>query len=182
MTLVNSTTHLTEITGLGANTQYSKAKKTQDIKEDALIFAKDSIKEYEGEGVILNENDPPTKNKKIDYAEVTSEEFKFDFDNYDLDGKKGLSDKEVASYIMALDGITFKFDATYLGWDFVEGADIEEDDLKKGEFSEDNIDGKIDENIQKALDSMDNDELKEIAQNIYDENFYKEPWYKKIFG
>ena len=83
---------------------------------------------------------------------------------------------------MALDGITFKFDATYLGWDFVEGADIEEDDLKKGEFSEDNIDGKIDENIQKALDSMDNDELKEIAQNIYDENFYKEPWYKKIFG
>ena len=109
-------------------------------------------------------------------------ETEYDFDDYDLDGKKGLSDKEVASYIMALDGITFKFDATYLGWDFVEGADIEEDDLKKGEFSEDNIDGKIDENIQKALDSMDNDELKEIAQNIYDENFYKEPWYKKIFG
>ena len=48
MTLVNSTTHLTEITGLGANTQYSKAKKTQDIKEDALLFAQDSIKEYEG--------------------------------------------------------------------------------------------------------------------------------------
>ena len=182
MTLINSTTHLTEITGLGANTQYSKADKTEDIKDDALLFAQESIKEYEGEGVTLDKYDPPTKNKKIDYAEVTSEEFKFDFDNYDLDGKKGLSDKEVASYIMALDGITFKFDAKYLEWEFVEGADIEEDDLKKGEFSEDNIDGKIDENVQKALDSMDNDELKEIAQKICDENFYKEPWYKKIFG
>ena len=65
MTLINSTTHLTEITGLGANTQYSKADKTEDIKDDALIFAKDSIKEYEGEGVTLNKYDPPTKIKKL---------------------------------------------------------------------------------------------------------------------
>lgn len=84
------------------------------------------------------------------------------------------SNKELASYIMAIDAMAMVKDEQYAGWEFLEGADITEDDLKKTVFEESIMDGEIDENNLKALLKLKDSELKGMAQSIYDENFAKE--------
>jgi type I restriction enzyme M protein len=82
-------------------------------------------------------------------------------EEFDLDGKEGLSEAEVASYLMTIDGLELKDDEKYASWEFTKDAKIDENDLKKGVFNKEKIDGNIDNDSLIALDKISNEELKE---------------------
>lgn len=172
---------------IGATSNSTYAKKDKNFKEEALDFSKTQIENFEENNFkIIDKSDlETTKNHKIDYAELMKAgktELAESLAKYDLDGKDGLSDKEAASYLMAIDGLALENDPKYSGLDFVEGADINEDDLKKAKFDKSAIDGTIDENALKALEKIKIEDLKEAAKEMYDENYdEKASWFSKLF-
>ena len=88
-----------------------------------------------------------------------------------LDDNEGFTKEELASYILAADGLARLKDATYAGWEFLPGADITEEDLKISIYEASITDGVIDDKNLFALEKMNTKDLKEAAQEIYDANF-----------
>lgn len=172
---------------IGATSNSTYAKKDKNFKEEALDFSKTQIENFEKDNYkIIDKTDlETTQNGKIDYAELIKAgktELAESLSEYDLDGKDGLSDKEVASYLMAIDCLALENDPKYSGLDFVDGADINEDDLKKAKFDKSAIDGKIDEDSLKALEKIKIEDLQTAAKEMYDENYAKKAsWFSKLF-
>ncbi len=149
------------------------AESDDDKKDAALNYANNIIKGIEKE---YNKS-----NESIDRGILNASELKMVSTKYEdslaelnLDDKEGLSKEELASYILAADGLTRIQDEKYVGWEFLPDADITEEDLKKTVFNETILDGVIDEDNIFALENFATSDLKVSAQEIYDENFKKD--------
>jgi len=168
---------------LGINKQGTYIEK-ENIKDVALDKAKSVISAFEEENEEFDDAGGfSSVNKKIDLCELKNanlDDLAQALEEFDLDGKDGLNDKEVASYLMAIDGLELKDDEKYAKWEFVDNAKLDENDLKKGVFNKEKIDGNIDKDSLVALDKISNEELKQAASEIYSENFKKKPWYERI--
>lgn len=161
-----------------------------ETKDSALALAKNIIKDVEKE-YDKTHIEGNIKRGRLDCAELASiagnvEDFDRGFESLDLDGKCGLTKEELASYIMAADSLMQLKDPKYAGWEFLDGADINEEDLLTTVYSSDLTDEEITEDNIKALLEMDDSELHNAAKEIYDENFAKEDnpvvaFFKKIF-
>lgn len=144
----------------------------EDKKEVALNYAGDIIKGLEK---AYNKNHEGLNKGTLNAAEVDDiSKYEDELTELNLDDKEGLSKEELASYILAVDGLTRIKDSKYDGWEFLPDADISEEDLKKTIYEESITDGKIDADNMFALENLDTRELKEAAQEIYDTNFKKE--------
>lgn len=148
------------------------ANKNEDKKEAALSYAKDIIKEIE--------KDYNKYNERVDKGILNAAElngiskYEDELAELNLDGDEGLTKEELASYILAADGLVRLKDVTYAGWEFLPGADITEEDLKISIYEASITDGTIDDKNLFALEKMNTKDLKEAAQEIYDTNFKKE--------
>lgn len=144
----------------------------EDKKEAALNCASDIIKELEK---VYNKNYETLSRGTLNAAEVDNiSKYEDELTELNLDDKEGLSKEELASYILAADGLTRIKDSKYAGWEFLPDATVTEEDLKKTIYEEKITDGVIDTDNIFALENMSAKELKEAAQEIYDANFKKE--------
>lgn len=154
------------------NETLTYAEKEGDKKEAALDYAKGIIKGIEKE---YNKSHESIGRGTLNAAELGDlTKYEDELAELNLDDKEGLSKEELASYILAADGLARTMDEKYIGWDFLPDADIDEEDLRKTIFEEDNVNGNIDEGNMFALENYATRDLKATAQEIYDANFKKD--------
>ncbi len=151
------------------NEDLTYASDNEDKKQAALDYATDIIKGLEKD---YNKNHESISRGILNTAEADNiSKYEDELTELNLDDKEGLSKEELASYILAADGLARIKDSKYNGWEFMPDADITDEDLKKTVYEESITDGTIDENNIYALENMKTSELKAAAQAIYDENF-----------
>ena len=152
-----------------ANESLAYASNDEDKKEAALAYAKDIIKEIEKD---YNKSNDTLNRGVLNAAELNGiSKYEDELAELNLDDNEGLTKEELASYILAADGLARLKDATYAGWEFLPGADITEEDLKISIYEASITDGVIDDKNLFALEKMNTKDLKEAAQEIYDSSF-----------
>lgn len=152
-----------------ANESLAYASNDEDKKEAALAYAKDIIKAIEKD---YNKNNDTLNRGVLNAAELNGiSKYEDELAELNLDDNEGLTKEELASYILAADGLARLKDAAYAGWEFLPGADITEEDLKISIYEASITDGIIDDKNLFALEKMNTKDLKEAAQEIYDSSF-----------
>ncbi len=143
--------------------------KNEETKEAALNYAENIIKGIEKD---YNKSNESLNRGVLNAAELSRiSKYEDELTELNLDDNEGFTKEELASYILAADGLARLKDATYAGWEFLPGADITEEDLKISIYEASITDGVIDDKNLFALEKMNTKDLKEAAQEIYDANF-----------